>query len=113
MPFMVPKKANSAHMIDLVGAAGPGCRQTANEVIFLNADSKQDSSSRPPRVSLGSSPSPSVFCRDAHTSLCVSTVMGGIVAPRNGALESSPQDLRCGLAGRGGLIEGIEVKQGP
>ena len=32
-------------MIDLVVAAGPGCRQTANEVIFLNAKCKQDNSS--------------------------------------------------------------------
>lgn len=34
-------------MIDLVVAAGPGCRQTANEVIFLNAKCKQDNSFLP------------------------------------------------------------------
>ena len=66
-------------MIDLVVAAGPGCRQTANEVIFLNAKCKQDNSSLPLSlslsVSLGFSPSPSIFCRDAHTNLHFYTVV--------------------------------------
>lgn len=49
-------------MIDLEAAAGRGCRQTANEVIFLNANCKHGSG-----FPLSEPPQPAclpAFCRD-------------------------------------------------
>lgn len=60
----------------------------------------------------GFSPLPSGFCREAHTSLCVSSAMGGIVSPQNGALGSSPQDLRMWPCWERGSHRGNRSKTG-
>lgn len=67
---MVSKGGNCAQMIDLVAAAGPGCRQTANEVGVLNAECKQDNSSLPARVSRPLSLAFSFLQRGTHQFVC-------------------------------------------
>ena len=62
-------------MIDLVVAAGPGCRQTANEVIFLNAKCKQDNSSLSLSQSLRVSLPLPQFSAETHIPICIFTLL--------------------------------------
>lgn len=62
-------------MIDLVVAAGPGCRRTANEVIFLNAKCKQDNSSLPLCESLWASLPLPQFSAEMHIPVRIFTLL--------------------------------------
>lgn len=69
-----PRKPNASSVIDLVAAAGRGCRQTTNEVIFLNVNCKHDSG-----CPLSDPPQPPCFpacCRDLP-SRCISPWLQG------------------------------------
>lgn len=68
-------------MIDLVVAAGPGCRQTANEVIFLKAQCKQDNASHPPCKSLWVSIPLPQFSAEMHTPVNIAPLLGVELRP--------------------------------
>lgn len=73
--YGVQENQTDPQMIDLMVAAGPGCRQTANEVIFLNAKCKQDNSFLPRWESLWVSLPLLQFSAEMHAPVCVFTLL--------------------------------------
>lgn len=107
----VQESQTDPQMIDLVVAAGPGCRQTANEVIFLNAKCKQDNSSLPLSESLWVSLPFFQFSAEMHIPACILYLYELKCVPSEW-YAGSPNAQNVALFGDGVFSEVVELKWG-